>query len=190
MTAPAAHLRRVQRRVNGRMHVRAYQLAEILGVRRAQLNHWERLGKIKPLRIKVPSSRENPGGLLCYILVSDAMRLARWRADGRYRPWTDEEVRRLRGMICKQSLAEIGRRLGRTTIAVKTKAQRLGISRVWNGGMLTTTQAGDLLGVNRHTIQRWANEGKLDCYRPTPIRGDRRIPRQAVEQHFDTEQQR
>ena len=181
-----AHLRRVQRRVNGRMHVRCCDLARLLGVQQGQIDYWERSGRCRVLRVPVRANRDDPSGVRCYVRVSDALRLWRWRESGKWRAWTDDDVRRLRVMVGKRSWVEIGARLGRTSTACLSKAKKLGISTTWTNDLLPPSKAAVLLGVAETTVQTWCDNGQLRCYRPTPVRGDRRIERSAVMARIDT----
>lgn len=48
---------------------------------------------------------------------------------------------------------------------------------------LTTSQVADLFGVNRFTVQRWADEGKLPCTRT--LGGARRFDADTIARKLD-----
>ena len=91
-------------------------------------------------------------------------RVHKWAAElgyGRLKepPWTERDLRILRGSIGRVPLKQIATRLGRTPTAVKIKAQRLGVRKKGEGytqGALCTG-----LGIDHHKVDSWVDRGWL-----------------------------
>jgi hypothetical protein len=74
-------------------------------------------------------------------------------------PWTETEILYLESHLCKESVASIARTLGRTSVAVRLKARRIGINKIGQGHTMRGLELA--LGVDHHKIERWIKEGWL-----------------------------
>lgn len=74
--------------------------------------------------------------------------------------WTAEEKEFLERNLHKMSLQAIGKHLGRTKVAVRLKAKRIGVNKCFQEGYtMRGLETG--LGVDHHKIERWIGAGWL-----------------------------
>jgi hypothetical protein len=86
--------------------------------------------------------------------------------------WTDAEERYLESHLHQQSLNAIADHLGRTKVAVKLKAKRLGINKTKEGHTMRGLELA--LGSDHHNIEKWMANGWLKGMR----RGSERTEQQ------------
>lgn len=74
--------------------------------------------------------------------------------------WTEEEIAYLERNLHTQSLGKIAKHLGRTKVAVRLKAKRLGVNKIYQEGY---TMKGLCvgLGCDHHKVERWIANGWL-----------------------------
>lgn len=94
-----------------------------------------------------------------------AWAVTRWAGDlgvrrVKERPWSPEDVAYLRAHVHRVAWAKLARHLGRSVVAVKLKAKRLGEHKVADGGY-TQRELARLLGVDDHKVARWVRWGCL-----------------------------
>lgn len=72
--------------------------------------------------------------------------------------WTREETAFLERHLSHMSLADIAKRLGRTVVAVRLKAKRVGVNKCGQEGY---TMRGLCMGLgcNHHTVLKWLDKG-------------------------------
>lgn len=78
--------------------------------------------------------------------------------------WTEDEIKYLKENWGNMPICTLKRKLNkRTKDAIKIKATRLGLGGAKTNSYkyITACQAAKLLGVDRHKILRWINEGKI-----------------------------
>lgn len=73
-------------------------------------------------------------------------------------PWTPEDEAYLERNMHSQSLAKIAQHLGRTKVAVKLKAKRLGVNKMLQEGY-TLSGLCQGLGVDHHKAHQWIENG-------------------------------
>ena len=73
--------------------------------------------------------------------------------------WTEQDEEYLRQYLHKKSLKDIAKHLGRTVVAVKLKAKRLGVNKTQEGYTMHGLCMG--LGCDHHTVERWIKKGWL-----------------------------
>lgn len=75
--------------------------------------------------------------------------------------WTPEEIAYLEKHLHHHSLEKIAKHLGRTKVAVKVKAKRLGVNKCGQEGY-TLRGVCEALGCDHHKVQRWLQAGWLE----------------------------
>lgn len=73
--------------------------------------------------------------------------------------WTEEEERYLESHLHRQKIGVIAKHLGRTDVAVKLKAKRLGVNKTSEG--YTARGLGLGLGCDSHKVAKWVEKGWL-----------------------------
>jgi hypothetical protein len=89
-------------------------------------------------------------------------------------PWTREQIWLLEEHVYTWSWRRLAKALGRTVVAVKLKAKRLGLGKMSYREGWTQRHVARLLGVDDHKVARWVAQGWLDRRR----RGTDRTPQQ------------
>lgn len=74
-------------------------------------------------------------------------------------PWSKQDIRYLETWLHRKSIAKIAAHLGRTQIAVRLKAKRLGIRKSSEGYTMVALCLG--LGCDHHKVQKWIANGWL-----------------------------
>ena len=68
--------------------------------------------------------------------------------------WTPEQLDYLERQVSRTSWVAMAKRLGRSKVAMKLMAKRLGLRKMWTEG-LTQNQVAIAFGVDSHCVRRW-----------------------------------
>ncbi|MBB6429194.1 hypothetical protein [Algisphaera agarilytica] len=168
MTTPTRDITMIEQRLTdasvlheGVRYVRASVASKIIGIGPGGQTCWIRLGKITPLRFKVPRSSKAPNGVLTAWPLDQTLKAARGYKPMSERRWSVEEDQYLEDRLGKATHQTIGRHLGRSANAVRSRAKQLGITPRSADGLLTTVAAAKLCGVSVQAIRYWIVSGGL-----------------------------